>query len=221
MDFDLAIVGAGTTGCAIARHLARFDLRIALIDAAEDVAKTAEIAEVTADGGEAEIVSRDEAHREGIRHRTAHVWLIRKTAAGYDILLQKRSRTKESYPGLYGTSSAGHIPAGEEPLPSALRELVEELGIHAAPEELTFAGAFTIQYEQVFHDRLFRDHEVTSVFVYRKPVDISALTLQESEVEAVRWFDLEAVWTEIQKDRRRICVPTAGLRVLREFLRKR
>ena len=38
MNFDLAIVGAGTTGCAIARHLARFDLRIALIDAAEDVA---------------------------------------------------------------------------------------------------------------------------------------------------------------------------------------
>ena len=38
MNFDLAIVGAGTTGCAIARHLARFDLKIALVDAAEDVA---------------------------------------------------------------------------------------------------------------------------------------------------------------------------------------
>ena len=38
MDFDIAIVGAGTTGCAIARHLSRFDLRIALVDAAEDVA---------------------------------------------------------------------------------------------------------------------------------------------------------------------------------------
>ncbi len=38
MDFDIAIVGAGTTGCAIARHLARFDLKIALVEAAEDVA---------------------------------------------------------------------------------------------------------------------------------------------------------------------------------------
>ena len=38
MDFDLAVIGAGTTGCAIARHLARFDLRIALVEAAEDVA---------------------------------------------------------------------------------------------------------------------------------------------------------------------------------------
>ena len=38
MDFDIAIVGAGTTGCAIARHLSRFDLKIALVEAAEDVA---------------------------------------------------------------------------------------------------------------------------------------------------------------------------------------
>ena len=38
MDFDLAVIGAGTTGCAVARHLSRLDLRIALLDATEDVA---------------------------------------------------------------------------------------------------------------------------------------------------------------------------------------
>ena len=38
---------------------------------------------------------------------------------------------KESFPGLYDTSSAGHIRAGDEPLPSALRELREELHIAA------------------------------------------------------------------------------------------
>ena len=36
--YDVAIVGAGVTGCAIARQLSRYDLRVALIDAAEDVA---------------------------------------------------------------------------------------------------------------------------------------------------------------------------------------
>jgi len=36
-SFDVAIVGAGVVGCAIARQLARYELRIALIDAAEDV----------------------------------------------------------------------------------------------------------------------------------------------------------------------------------------
>ena len=38
MQFDVAIVGAGVVDCAIARQLSRYDLRIALIDAAEDVA---------------------------------------------------------------------------------------------------------------------------------------------------------------------------------------
>ncbi len=37
-QFDVAIIGAGVVGCAIARQLSRYDLRIALIDAAEDVA---------------------------------------------------------------------------------------------------------------------------------------------------------------------------------------
>ena len=102
-------------------------------------------------------VSRDIAHRDGILHRTAHVWVVRKRKNGYDILLQKRSMEKESFPGLYDTSSAGHIPAGEESLSSALRELEEELGIAAAPSELSYAGMFRIQYDKVFHGKPFRD----------------------------------------------------------------
>ena len=91
---------------------------------------------VTEDGEPTgETVSRELAHRDGILHRTAHVWLVREDGrGGHQILLQKRSREKDSYPGLYDTSSAGHIPAGDEPKPSALRELKEELGITAAEE---------------------------------------------------------------------------------------
>ena len=168
-----------------------------------------------------EIVPREIAHREGIRHRTAHVWVVRKTDEGYDIQLQKRSMEKESFPGLYDTSSAGHIPAGEEPLPSALRELSEELGIVAEPEELIHVGTFRIQYEKEFHGQLFRDNEVTQVFVYTKPVEIERLTLQASEVDEVRWFNLEEIWVEIHRTRKRICVPTAGLNVLRQYLHRR
>ena len=36
--YDVAIIGAGVTGCAVARHQSRFRLKIVLIDAAEDVA---------------------------------------------------------------------------------------------------------------------------------------------------------------------------------------
>ena len=93
------------------------------------------------------IISRVEAHQKGTLHRTAHVWLVKEKPGGYDILLQKRSEEKDSFPGMYDTSSAGHILAGDEPLPSALRELKEELGLEASPEELKYAGTFRIQYE--------------------------------------------------------------------------
>ena len=164
------------------------------------------------------IVLRDTAHEKGILHRTAHVWVVRKSETGYDILLQKRSAQKESFPGMYDTSSAGHIPAGSEPVPSALRELEEELGITAEPDQLMFIGKFRIRYEKEFHGKMFRDNEVTWVYLYREPVEISRLILQKSEVEEVRWFDLDEVWKEIHLSRTRFCVPADGLELLKKFL---
>ena len=161
-------------------------------------------------------VSREEAHAKGIMHRTAHVWIVRPAGDGYEVLLQKRSEKKESYPGMYDTSSAGHITAGDEPLESALRELKEELGIDASPDQLSFAGTFRIRYEKEFHGRIFRDNEFTTVFVYHGA--LGSLTLQESEVSEVRWFSLNAVWEEIHRSRARFCVPEAGLRILRTYL---
>ena len=165
-----------------------------------------------------ETVSREKAHREGILHRTAHVWIVRKTETGHDILLQKRSMVKDSFPGLYDTSSAGHIPAGEEPVPSALREMQEELGITAQAQDLSFAGTFRIRYEMEFHGKPFRDNEVTRVYVYRRPVSVGTLTLQPGEVDEVRWFDLEEVYEEIRTCRDRFCVPSEGLKILRDYL---
>ena len=163
------------------------------------------------------IISREEAHDKGILHRTAHVWIVRNFEGRTQVLLQKRSLNKDSYPGLYDTSSAGHIPAGSEPLPSALRELEEELGISATPEQLTYIGHFFIQYEEVFHDKPFRDYEYSYVYLYTDPVDIDTLVLQESEVESVRWFDIDEVNIE-KGGETRFCVPAAGLQLLKEYL---
>ena len=167
-----------------------------------------------------ETVERSLAHREGVLHRTAHVWLIREKDGRIQILLQKRSRNKDSFPGLYDTSSAGHVPAGSAVLPSALRELEEELGLRAAAEDLEYAGRFRIQYEKRFHGAPFRDNEVAWVYVCRRPVAIEALRLQEDEVEEVRWFDLEEVAAEIQTSRERFCVPAASLTLLQRYLKQ-
>ncbi|MFR1758826.1 MAG: FAD-dependent oxidoreductase, partial [Christensenellaceae bacterium] len=38
MNYDVVVVGGGVTGCAIARALSAYRLRIALLEAADDVA---------------------------------------------------------------------------------------------------------------------------------------------------------------------------------------
>lgn len=168
-----------------------------------------------------EIVSRNAAHREGLLHRTAHVWIVRECDGRTQILLQKRSMKKESFPGLFDTSSAGHIPSGSDPIESALRELLEELGIEATEEQISLVGFFRIRYEKMFHGKLFRDNEVTWVYVYHEPVEIGSLSLQKDEVEEVQWFNLDDVAEEIQVSRERFCVPSQSLQLLKSFLKGR
>lgn len=165
-----------------------------------------------------ETVERTQAHASGLRHRTAHVWVIRQRGGITEVLLQKRAANKDSFPGRYDTSSAGHIRAGDEPLQSALRELDEELGIQAAPEDLAFAGTFRIAYEKEFYGKLFRDNEVSFVYVYRGEVDASALHLQEEEVECIAWFPLTQVQQALRVHDAAFCVPPDGLATLVSFL---
>ena len=51
-----------------------------------------------------QIASREKAHAEGIPHRTAHIWIIREKEGRVQILLQKRSQNKDSFPGKFDTS---------------------------------------------------------------------------------------------------------------------
>ena len=165
-----------------------------------------------------QIVSRETAHEEGIPHRTAHIWIIREKEGRVQILLQKRSQNKDSFPGKFDTPSAGHIQAGDEPLESALRELKEELGISAVPEQLHFAGTFPISFAKEFHGKMFRDEEIAFVYIFKEPVNTDALILQTEEVESVQWFDLEEVCEKCEKHRDIFCVPTGGLEVVRKYL---
>lgn len=145
------------------------------------------------------VKERTMVHRDGDCHRTVHVWIIRKKAEGHiDVLLQKRSRSKDAYPGCYDISSAGHIPAGEDYGTAALRELHEELGIEAAEEDLRFIGIHEGYIEDIFWGRPFKDYEISAVYLYEKQVEVSGLTLQESEVEEAVFMDYEKVLGRMQ-----------------------
>ncbi len=50
-----------------------------------------------------EKVERSIAHSQGIRHRTAHIWIVRKVNGRYQVLMQKRAMNKESFPGMFDT----------------------------------------------------------------------------------------------------------------------
>lgn len=133
-------------------------------------------------------------HRQGDFHRTVHMWVIRRESNGkIKVLLQKRSKNKDAYPGCYDISSAGHVQAGDEFLPAALRELSEELGITAQPQDLTFIGFHEGYIEDEFWGSPFRDFEISAVYLYEKPVEVSDLKLQESEVEEAVFMDYEEI----------------------------
>ena len=55
--------------------------------------------------GEGEPTGRTKArslvHRDGDLHRTSHVWIARRKGGRLQLLLQKRSRNKDSHPGCY------------------------------------------------------------------------------------------------------------------------
>ena len=117
------------------------------------------------------------------------MWLVRKKNETVQILLQKRAAIK-SFPGCYDISSAGHISAGEDFIPSALRELKEELGISAMAEELICCGDRTIVWDDVFFGKEYHDRQCTRVFVLWKDLEETDFRLQQEEVDSVRWMDL-------------------------------
>lgn len=164
------------------------------------------------------VVSREQAHSEGICHRTAHIWVVRRRAGKLQVLLQKRAEGKDSFPGCYDTSSAGHIHAGDAPLPSALRELEEELGIRAKAEDLHFAGTFRISYEAEFHGKAFRDNEVSFVYAYEGEVELQDLQLQAEEVSGAEWFELDYVRAQLAVKNPAFCVPPEGLKTIAAYL---
>lgn len=136
------------------------------------------------------VKERGVAHREGALHATVHTWIVRPNdLSGYDVLLQKRSETKDSNPGCYDISSAGHVDAGCDYPESALRELEEELGIKAEPGQLQEVGMRRCGFEGTFYGQPFKDDELSRIYLYQEPVEIEDLTLQEDEVSEVIWMD--------------------------------
>jgi 16S rRNA (adenine1518-N6/adenine1519-N6)-dimethyltransferase len=69
---------------------------------------------------------RNEVHVNKLRHRAVHIWLFNKSG---ELFLQKRSPWKLDHPGLWCSSTAGHLNSGESYEDAAHREMMEEIGV--------------------------------------------------------------------------------------------
>jgi isopentenyldiphosphate isomerase len=141
---------------------------------------------------------RGEVHRDGDYHRAVHVWIFVETTQ--QLLLQLRSDDKDSWPGQWDISSAGHISAGDTSLLSAQRELEEELGVKLPKD--AFEKIFVFLQECVTNDGKFINNEFNDVYLVTilHPIPLEAFTLQKEEVSAVKYVPYEEYRNFLSKE---------------------
>lgn len=135
------------------------------------------------------IVERTYAHEHGILHATSHVWVYRYNNQDIEVLLQKRSDDKDSYPGYYDISSAGHIQTKDSYETSAIRELKEELGVRKQVSDLTYLGRMRTSSKNIFHGKEFLNEQVSNVYMIE--VNQDTFDYQKEEIQSVIWMKLE------------------------------
>ncbi|MDQ3283655.1 MAG: NUDIX domain-containing protein [Acidobacteriota bacterium] len=126
------------------------------------------------------VKAKRDVHRDGDWHRAAHLWIATPDDR---VLLQRRADHKESWPGLWDISVAGHVNAGESARDAAVRETFEELGLRVDARELTLLG--TLRYQAVLYGGAYRENEFHDVFFLRRAIDVAELRLDANEVAEV------------------------------------
>ena len=123
---------------------------------------------------------KSEAHRKGYWHPSINVWLFTKDG---EILIQKRVDTKDTFPGLWDVSVAGHIGASEQPIASAQREVFEEIGLGIDAGELMKIGTYRNIHR---HSDILIDREFQYVYIAELTVPMDRLKLQPEEVAELK-----------------------------------
>lgn len=94
---------------------------------------------------------RSEVHAKKLLHRAVNIFVFNSKG---QLLLQKRSATKDEFPLCYTSSASGHLNAGESYDEAAPRELEEELRLKSP---LEYLGKLPASPETAYeHSVLFR-----------------------------------------------------------------
>lgn len=124
-------------------------------------------------------------HASGLKHRAVHILVFNGQG---QVFLQKRSMNKDLNAGLWDTSAAGHVDAGEDYDHCALREIEEELGIQ---------GLKTI--EPLFKLEPENETGMEFVQVYRL-MHNGPFELAVDEIDEGGWFSPAELTERVQAD---------------------
>ncbi len=136
-----------------------------------------------------ESLDRGEIHKKGLWHRAIVVAIVNDKN---EILMQQRSANKEKNAGLWDISVAGHLSSGQDSLMAAAREINEEVSINLGQTILIkdFRFMYSFRKEQIFSED-FIERQFYDFFVLRQDnLDISTITYQESEVQAIKFVNV-------------------------------
>lgn len=130
------------------------------------------------------------AHELGLLHRAFSVFVVRKAADSFQILLQQRQKDKYHCGGLWTNTCCSHPGADEDIVAAAQRRLFEEMGLDIPLRQL---DAFTYRVE--FNNGLI-EHEYDHVLVgyYKDEVILPNV----SEVQDVMWCEVSQLLHDLQ-----------------------
>jgi isopentenyl-diphosphate delta-isomerase type 1 len=115
-------------------------------------------------------------HNSGLWHRGVHVFLFTPDRR---LLVQKRSQTRDTFPGTLDCSVSEHLKPGESYLAAAVRGLREELGVEDIP--LTRLVQFKMNYGP-------NDNEFSEL--YEGVIDDTPLRIDPHEVDEITYHTI-------------------------------
>ena len=119
-----------------------------------------------------EVHQRGKPIPSGRYHLVVHVVIFNSRS---EMLIQQRQPFKEGWPNLWDVTVGGSAVAGDTSRTAAQREVMEEIGL--AIDLTDELPKMTLPFDCGFDD----------IYTLTMDVDLSTLTLQESEVQAVKW----------------------------------
>ncbi len=127
--------------------------------------------------------TRYECHRnKNLIHRGIGVVIFNSKGK---VLMQKRSRKKDLFPGYYSISTGGHVTKGESYRQAAQRELFEEIGVKT---RLKLKTKFIIRGE--------RETEIDTIY---SAIHNGPFRLDKSEVERIEFYSPQQIKKMMQK----------------------